>query len=292
MLFAGQDDLLVEIAARSFALRLVFGSNSDNCPLKDKMHPDIHEYRPEGKTGLHLLETLKSVKDDIWLKSATTQHKIFIIYRADQMLPSGANAMLKMFEEPSEGTVILLTTSNINRMLPTIVSRSRVFHFSLNEQRAFSPREQALIDILQERPFSYSKIKNFSIAFETHKKNKEKELKKKFCEKNDINEYSAKELSGILAIWSKDEVEKLLNVIFLWYRDLFLQSIHIKEEYGTFKNFNIPHNLIKVLSLKKIELLLEDALIFLERSGKLSACLEWFFCKIEQLESYTSTTFL
>jgi hypothetical protein len=61
--------------------------------------------------------------------------KVFIIDEAELMAMPGQNAVLKLLEEPPARVVIILVTSNEERLLPTIRSRSqRVFFSTLSEQ--------------------------------------------------------------------------------------------------------------------------------------------------------------
>ena len=59
------------------------------------------------------------------LKSSGTGLRILIVNLADEMNENAANAILKMLEEPSPNTLILLLCQNTGRLLPTIRSRCR-----------------------------------------------------------------------------------------------------------------------------------------------------------------------
>jgi DNA polymerase III subunit delta' len=55
--------------------------------------------------------------------------KVFIVDQAELIDPIGQNALLKTMEEPPAGTVIILVTSNEERLLPTIRSRAQRVSF-------------------------------------------------------------------------------------------------------------------------------------------------------------------
>lgn len=55
--------------------------------------------------------------------------KAFIVDEAELLDPRGQNSMLKTLEEPPAGTVIILVTSNEDRLLPTIRSRCQRVSF-------------------------------------------------------------------------------------------------------------------------------------------------------------------
>jgi DNA polymerase III subunit delta' len=73
----------------------------------------------------------------------TGKKRIVIISEADMMNPQAQNAFLKTLEEPNANTLIILTSSNINRFYPTILSRCQEVRFEVlgNEEIA-----QALIE--------------------------------------------------------------------------------------------------------------------------------------------------
>ncbi len=62
----------------------------------------------------------------IFLKSYPMQwkHKYAVIFGAEQITREGANSFLKITEEPEKFNIIMMTTSNIDAVLPTIRSRA------------------------------------------------------------------------------------------------------------------------------------------------------------------------
>lgn len=70
------------------------------------------------------------------------RYKIAIVTDAHLMRVEAANAFLKLLEEPAPRTIFILTTSRVDRLLPTILSRCQQLRFDL-----LSPEdvEQALV---------------------------------------------------------------------------------------------------------------------------------------------------
>ena len=66
----------------------------------------------------------EQVNADVAVKPYGSAHKVYIINEAEKMTAQAQNALLKTLEEPPEYVVILLLTSNVNSLLPTILSRS------------------------------------------------------------------------------------------------------------------------------------------------------------------------
>jgi DNA polymerase-3 subunit delta' len=94
-----------------------------------KNHPDVYIYRPEGKIGMHSIDSMRHMCEKVYLAPFSSSKKIFIIHNAEKMLPSSANSLLKTFEEPSLDTIIILLSSNPGALLPTVLSRCRVIRF-------------------------------------------------------------------------------------------------------------------------------------------------------------------
>lgn len=57
--------------------------------------------------------------------------RVVLLYPAEMLNTAAANALLKMLEEPPQDTVFLLSSNNLNRLLPTILSRCRKFAMPL-----------------------------------------------------------------------------------------------------------------------------------------------------------------
>lgn len=137
-LFAGPDGVGKSLFATAFAkmiLCLVDPQGKHLRKIEGGTHPDLHIYRPEGKLGMHNIATMRALSEEVYLPPYETSRKVFIIHDADRMLPYSANALLKTFEEPAPGTVIILLSSSPDLLLPTILSRCSTFHFhALNEE--------------------------------------------------------------------------------------------------------------------------------------------------------------
>ena len=75
------------------------------------------------KANFIKINSIRDIKRDASMSSVEQGRKVFILLGADTMNAEAGNSLLKTLEEPLPGTVILLTTSSKDRLLPTIVSR-------------------------------------------------------------------------------------------------------------------------------------------------------------------------
>ena len=88
-----------------------------------KNHPDIIMVKHEKPNTISIDEIREQVVNDVDIKPYSSPHKIYIIPDAEIMTPQAQNALLKTIEEPPEYAVIMLLTSNVDGLLPTIRSR-------------------------------------------------------------------------------------------------------------------------------------------------------------------------
>jgi DNA polymerase-3 subunit delta' len=72
---------------------------------------------------------IREIKRRTYLRSQESGWKVVVIFDAHLLTESAANAFLKILEEPPEKSTFILSTANLNAILPTIVSRCQAIHF-------------------------------------------------------------------------------------------------------------------------------------------------------------------
>ena len=63
-----------------------------------------------------------------------------MIIHADRMTVNAANSLLKFLEEPHQQTFAILITEQIQKMLPTILSRCQILSFKPLSTEQFDPK--------------------------------------------------------------------------------------------------------------------------------------------------------
>lgn len=91
-------------------------------------HPDIIRVVHEKPNTISVDDIREQVNADVAVKPYGSPYKVYLISEAEKMTVQAQNALLKTLEEPPEYVVILLLTSNVNALLPTILSRSIVLN--------------------------------------------------------------------------------------------------------------------------------------------------------------------
>lgn len=107
-------------------------------------HPDLRvlERLENPKTGnlarSITVDQVRSLSDLIGSTPFMSPWRAVIIDSADDLEPGGANALLKMLEEPPANTIFFLVARAPGRLLPTIRSRCRRLDFQLLDDDAMT----------------------------------------------------------------------------------------------------------------------------------------------------------
>jgi DNA polymerase-3 subunit delta' len=158
-LFNGHDLLELEGLARSLAgtlncLQPVRNSSNgpavDGCGkcancrrVADDNHPDVHWIRPESKSRVIVIDQMRELMREIHLKPNEGGYKVAVIEAADRLNPQAANAFLKTLEEPPPRSVLMLLTTEPQRILETVQSRCLRLNFGGDGGRLPAPEELA-----------------------------------------------------------------------------------------------------------------------------------------------------
>lgn len=92
-------------------------------------HPDLLVIRPEARdnrSGQIKLDQIRKLVGFLGHKPGRGGWRIAIIDNMDQVNRNGANALLKLLEEPPERTMLFLIASRPGRLPPTVRSRCRL----------------------------------------------------------------------------------------------------------------------------------------------------------------------
>jgi DNA polymerase-3 subunit delta' len=112
----------------------------DECPscrkIDNETHVDIHWARPESKSRIVTVEQMRELMREIQLKPTEAEYKVAIIAAADRLNTQAANAFLKTLEEPPAKSVLILLSTEPQRILETILSRCLRLNFSTEAGRS------------------------------------------------------------------------------------------------------------------------------------------------------------
>lgn len=107
-------------------------------------HPDMRllERLENAKTGnlarSITVDQVRELGEFLGLTAALSEWRVVVIDSVDELEKSGANALLKMLEEPPPNVVFLLVSHAPGRLLPTIRSRCRRLEFLALDSEAMT----------------------------------------------------------------------------------------------------------------------------------------------------------
>lgn len=99
----------------SSCLEIMKGSSMDLIEIDAASHRGIDEIR--------------ELRDGIRFVPTKSKHKVFIVDESHQLTKEAANALLKTLEEPPAHAIFVLATTEIHKMITTIISRCQRFDF-------------------------------------------------------------------------------------------------------------------------------------------------------------------
>ena len=112
-----------------------------NCKLiEQEEFPDVTLIKPINQ--VIKTERIRELVGQFSQAGIESQQQVFIIEQAEKMHPNAANSLLKVIEEPQSEVYIFFLTSDEEKILPTIRSRTQIFHFKKQEEKLILFLEQ------------------------------------------------------------------------------------------------------------------------------------------------------
>jgi DNA polymerase-3 subunit delta' len=127
LLLTGDDIDTLSLVAECIADRIL-NTPASTAYFAPANHPDCHTLRPAGKMRqISADATRDNLIAKVQVSPAVSANKVGIIHECDRMHVTSANIFLKTLEEPPANTTLILLTTRLYTLLPTI--RSRCLHF-------------------------------------------------------------------------------------------------------------------------------------------------------------------
>lgn len=234
-LFQGEEGVGKEALARTFAAGLQCQSESADKPCKECVscrqmesgnQPDVIWVTRE-KASLGVDEIREQLCNTMDIKPFSSPYKIYLVPEAEKMTEAAQNALLKTIEEPPEYGIVILMTSNISALLPTIQSRCLTMEFRPLSTAVVESyvKEHCQVPDYQARASAAFAQGNLGKAMRYAKS-------EDFIERKDhiislLRHVEQMDLSEMLAVIKdlgrrKDEVRDYIDLMVLWYRDVLL----------------------------------------------------------------------
>lgn len=189
--------------------------------------PDII-YVSHGKPNAISVEDIREqINNDIVIKPYSSPRKVYIMNEGEKMTPQAQNALLKTLEEPPEYAVILILTTNVDSLLPTVLSRCVVLNMKPvpdKKVKEFLMKELEVPDYKADICVAFArgnigKAKMLASSEEFDKVKEEAITLVKYINDMEISEIvkAIKKISEY-----KFEITDYLDILSVWYRDVLL----------------------------------------------------------------------
>ena len=189
--------------------------------------PDIIRVTHEKPGSIGVDDIRTQINQDMGIKPYSSPRKIYIINEGEKMTVQAQNALLKTLEEPPEYGVILILTTNVNSLLPTILSRCVVLHMKPVEDalvKTFLMEEMLIPDYKADICVAFArgnvgKAKLLAASEEFENIREDAVTLMKYIGEMEMHEIVA----AIKKITEyKLEISDYLDIISVWYRDVLL----------------------------------------------------------------------
>ncbi len=190
-------------------------------------HPDI-KYVTHEKASIGVDDIREQVNNDILIKPYSGKYKIYVIPDAAKMTEQAQNSLLKTIEEPPEYAIIILITSNLSGLLPTIQSRcvvlntkplskEEITNYLINNLKMEPERATIAAGFCQGnmgKAIRFASSENFQTM-----KNEVLSLLK------NIDALDIPEIMNRIRSFSKNNINDYIDLMLLWYRDVLMFKV-------------------------------------------------------------------
>lgn len=224
-----------EFIAGIFAMTLQCEKHGDNPCMEchsckqaiSKNHPDIIRVSHEKPNTIGVEDVRTQINGDVAIKPYSSPYKIYIMNEAEKMTVQAQNALLKTLEEPPEYAVIMLLTTNVNALLPTILSRCVVLNMRPVQDelvKNFLMKEVQVPDYKAQVCVAFArgnigKAKLLATSEDFDNVKEEAITLLKYIQDMELNEVMAaiKKITDY-----KLDINDYLDIMAVWYRDVLL----------------------------------------------------------------------
>ncbi|MGE4578910.1 MAG: DNA polymerase III subunit delta' [Desulfuromonadales bacterium] len=236
-LFHGADGIGKRLMALAF-VRAIFCQNGTGCgtctacrKVDHHNHPDLHILEPDGATIK--IEQVRMIQKELSFRPLEALKKICLIDGAEKLNPAAGNALLKTLEEPKGEALLILLSSQKERVLPTIRSRCQQIPFyavprailqqALQEKLGLNESQGHILAALSEGSFKKALGKDKDLFLDQRR-----ELLKALTALSPGSIIAlfklAEEITG-----EKERFQEILELFQAFYRDLLLYKQGMPE---------------------------------------------------------------
>lgn len=235
-------------------------------------HPDIVWVTHDKPNVISVEEIRSQVVSDIGIKPYSSRYKIYVVDDAQLLNVNAQNALLKTLEEAPDYAIIIMLTTNVDKMLETILSRCIVLNVK-------PVREHDILDYLTTE-LGLDKTRadfcmdfaqgNLGKAIRLASSDEYKEIKENVVKiMRHLKEMSVEDLLFYIKTMElyKLKIGDYVDLMMMWYRDILMLKVTnnpgrlmFKEYYSDIRklsshvSYEGVENVLKAMDKTKIRL--------------------------------------
>ena len=204
------------------------------------------------------VDQIRQMQRELYLKPFEGKRKVVIIAEVENMHPASANSLLKTLEEPPQDSNLILTTTDINRLLPTVVSRCQQIRFGKIPSPLIEKRLKERYQIPQEKASFYAKISNGSLGKATDFIGGEKVNIRQDAIgllKTSVERNTGKIIDKVDELrnrWDKNSILEMFEFLISLFRDIYLTletsglMVSLSNHKEALVNYDIVSEVVKL----------------------------------------------
>jgi len=188
-------------------------------------HPDVRII--EAVNGTIKIDQIRSMQREVALSPHEGRWKVYIIRQMERATTEAANCLLKTLEEPPAQVILMLTASDIDQLLPTIISRCQVLNLRPPSVLLVQKVLEGRWGVDLERAKLLARLSGGRLGWAVRASEDEAILRKRERRLDEMTELMgqgrverlryAQQLSQ-----SPDGLREVLDLWLIWWRDLLL----------------------------------------------------------------------
>jgi DNA polymerase-3 subunit delta' len=228
------------------------------------------------KQAIYTVNRIRELRRMLSYTPSEGRYKVTIMADVDRMRPEASNTFLKLLEEPTPRTVLILTTHRPDQLLPTVASRCQQVRFNSISPGEIREALQEREDVAEDEATMVAHMANGSYTRALELLNNDelqqaRELALQFFRQSYLMDVdTVLDLATEISNRSREQVKGLLDLMLTWTRDLLLyrttaddQFLVNVDQHGAIHNFveRVPE-----ANIREMTEILQDAVSLVERN--------------------------
>ncbi|MBI5207244.1 MAG: DNA polymerase III subunit delta' [Candidatus Firestonebacteria bacterium] len=294
-LFAGPNGIGKKLLAIEFAKALnCLNKKDDSCTeclsckkIAENNHTDVRIIST--KDDNIKIEIIREIGKDVVLKPFEGRKKVYIIDDAEKMMQESSNAFLKTLEEPPPNVVFILITSNLKRILSTIISRCQIVRFTLIDEESIKKYIETNFNVDHHRTEIIARLVDGKIGMirdliENKVNSGREQILDFLCRLPEISYLELMAFSDLYCL-DRTKIEYFLDICLAWFKDILLIKMKRSETITNLDYRNKLENLVKCYTSReilKINESIERIMYYIKRNVNIRLALEVLLLEIKE----------